>query len=56
MSVATDGIPDQPHVSSVVAVPRALSSVQERRLTDYLDEKILEIQRGYKKRQAQPRQ
>ena len=49
MSVAADTIPDQPPVS---AVPRALSSVQERRLTDYLDEKFLEIQREYKKRQA----
>ncbi|KAF8589697.1 hypothetical protein K439DRAFT_300486 [Ramaria rubella] len=31
-------------------IPHALTSVQERRLTDYLDEKILGIQREYKKR------
>lgn len=50
MSAGTDASPHPSHVSSAITVPRALSSVQERRLTDYLDEKILEIQREYKKR------
>ena len=30
--------------------PKALSSVQERRLVDYLDERFLELTRGFKKR------
>jgi hypothetical protein len=51
MSSAAVAIPDRPRVSND-ATPRPLSSVQERRLTDYLDEKTLEIQREYKKRQA----
>lgn len=29
---------------------KALSSVQERRLVDYLDEQFLELTRGFKKR------
>lgn len=29
---------------------RALSSTQERKLVDYLDEQFLELTRGYKKR------
>lgn len=37
---------------NAITVPQALTSVQERRLTDYLDEKMLEIQREYRKRQA----
>lgn len=31
-------------------IPRPLTAAQERRLTDYLDNKLLEIQRAYKKR------
>ena len=30
--------------------PKALTSVQERRLVDYLDERFLELTRGFKKR------
>ncbi|KAF8528169.1 hypothetical protein BU17DRAFT_38792 [Hysterangium stoloniferum] len=37
---------------SNTTITHALTSSQERRLTDHIDEKILEIQRQYKKRQA----
>ncbi|KAK2466888.1 hypothetical protein APHAL10511_001146 [Amanita phalloides] len=37
-------------MSECPVLPRALSSAQERRLVDYLDEKFLELTRGFRKR------
>jgi hypothetical protein len=52
LEIEADASPGVAASSTATNFPHALSSVQERRLMDYLDEKILENQREYKKRQA----